>query len=346
MPNLTTTVIGSYPKYPLLAGKDFNVRWLVSPGDNLDRAWKNSEHLKQLQDDAVRWAVTEQESAGLDILTDGEQRRGNFVFYHCQHLDGFDFEHKREKPLRGGTRRELVPTITGPIRHRKLFLADEFTFLRSLTKKEIKITMPGPLTIIDSTMDLFYRDERELAMDLAHAIRKEVEALARLGCNIVQFDEPAFLREPGKFHDYGLEALQECFPGVEGIATEVHICRGYPAKEKDVKAEKERYAEVIEALSKSEIDRISVEDAHEHLDTGIFQKFGSKGIILGAVDIGDARVETIQEIAQRIREVLAVVAPERLYIAPDCGLLLLNPDTARAKLAHMVKAAEAVRAET
>lgn len=339
MAKIKTTVIGSYPKYPPLIDKNFDIRWLVSPGENLDKGWKSKKNLEELQQEAIRWAVQEQEEAGIDILTDGEQRRGNFVLYHCQHLAGFDFVNKLEKKLRGGTRSELVPTIKGLVKNKDQFLVNEFEFLKTLTGKEIKVTIPGPLTIIDSSKDLFYNDERMLALDIAKAIRKEVKTLVEAGCKIIQFDEPAFIREPQKFFDYGIDALEECFRDVKDITTIVHICRGYPNKEKDVKAEKANYERVVEALSKTNIDQIAIEDAHEHLDSDIFKKFGSKKIILGVVDIGNKRVETVEEIENRIKEVLTVVPPERLLIAPDCGLLLLNPEIAKAKLTNLVIAA-------
>lgn len=340
---LKTTVIGSYPKYPKLVSEDFKVEWLVSPGDNLDKGWSSKKDLKELQDEAVRWAVKEQETAGVDIITDGEQRRGNFVFYHCQHLEGFDFLHKEEKSLRGGTRVEAVPTIRGKVRNKEHFLVDEFKFLKSLTNREIKVTVPGPLTIIDSSKDTYYNNERALALDLAKAIREEVKALAVAGCKIIQFDEPAFIREPEKFFDYGLEALQKCFEGVEGITKVVHICRGYPNKERNIKAEKEKYGKIIEALSISRIDRISIEDAHENLNLGLFEKFGQKEVVLGVVDIGNESIEAVEKIEMRVRDVLRVISPEKLYIGPDCGLLLLRPEIARSKLKNMVIAAKNVR---
>ncbi|MBI2130186.1 hypothetical protein HYU10_00275 [Candidatus Woesearchaeota archaeon] len=342
MAKIKTTVIGSYPKYPRLIGKDFDVKWLVSPGNNLDRGWQGRENLEELQHEAVRWAVKEQEDAGIDILTDGEQQRGNFVFYHCQHLEGFDFADKQEKSVRGGSRSELVPTIKRAVKNKRLYLAEEFKFLKSLTNKGIKVTIPGPLTIVDSSRDLHYNDERTLALDIAKAIQEEVKELANSGCKFIQLDEPAFIREPKKFADYGIEALEQCFKGVYGIAKIVHICRGYPNKEKDVKAEKENYAQIAEMLSKTNIDQISIEDAHENLDLDFFKKFGEKTVILGSVEIGGNKTESVEEITKRIKQILTVVPPERLVVAPDCGLLLLSPDSAKRKLVNLARAANSV----
>lgn len=341
MIKIQTTVIGSYPKYPKLIGKDFNTKWLVVPENNLDKGWEDKENLKNLQEEAICWAVKEQEEAGLDVVTDGEQKRGNYVLYHCQHLEGFDFANKEEKIFRGGNVKGFVPVVRGPIKAKEHFLVEDFKFLRSLTNKQIKITIPGPLTIIDSVKDSYYFSERKLAFDLAKAIREEVQALSDAGCTLVQFDEPVFIREPKKFFSYGLEALQACFEGISGVTKQVHICRGYP-KEGVPKTDAARYTQVIEALSTLDIDAIAVEDAHEQLDNNIFKKFGSKKIILGVVDIGNPRVETVEEIENRIKEVLKVIHPDKLLVAPDCGLLLLKPEVAKAKLVNLVLAARKV----
>lgn len=288
----------------------------------------------------MRWAVQEQEESGIDIVSDGEQRRTNYILYHCHHLDGFDFENKEEFVCRGGKVKAVVPVIRGPIKANNLFLADEFRFLQSLTKKEIKITIPGPLTIIDSVKDSYYFDEKKLAFDLARAIQKEVCSLVDAGCSIIQIDEPVSIREPQKFFDFGLEALETCFKGADMVSKEVHICRGYPNNARDTKAEIEAYGKVIEALSHSIIDAIAVEDAYEHLELEIFKKFGSKKVILGVINVGNPQVETVEEIESRIQEVLNIVSPENLLVAPDCGLLLLQPETAKAKLINLAVAAK------
>ncbi|MBM3228931.1 cobalamin-independent methionine synthase II family protein [Candidatus Parvarchaeota archaeon] len=340
---LETTVVGSYPRYPKLLNRDFDARWLVVPSTNLDLGWKGKENVGSLQDEAVRWVAREQERAGIDIISDGEQRRGHYVLYHCQRLAGFDFVDRKEKPLRGGTRTELVPTIKGKVERKGGFLAEEFRFAQSLTKKKVKVTLPGPLTIVDSVVDTYYGNEKELASDIAYALRGEVEELAKAGCEHIQIDEPAFLWETEKFFDFGLDTLKSCFGELEGVRKLVHICRGYPNPKKDVKAEKERYHDVIGALSKSRVDGISIEDAHENLELAVFEEFGDKQVILGCVDIGSEQIERVEKIEKRVKEVLKVVPPNRLALAPDCGLLLLKPEIAQAKLANIAKAAESVK---
>ncbi len=336
---IKTTVIGSYPRYPKLLSEDFDTRWLVVPEDNLDKAWKDKSNLQQVQEEATRWAVRQQEDAGVNLITDGEQKRGNYVLYHCQHLEGIDFARKEEKVYRDGKVKSLVPVVRAPVRAKGRFLVDDYLFLRSLTRKDVKMTIPGPVTIVDSIKDAYYGNERLLALDIARAINEEVKALVKAGCTTIQLDEPVFIRDPVKFLAFGIEALQACFADVENIVKQIHICRGYPKKGVE-KTQMERYAGIVEALSTAGVDGIAVEDAHEHLPLEIFRRFGTTKVILGVVDIGNPRVETVDEIRQRINEVLTVIPEDRLLVAPDCGLLLLPPEIALAKLKNMVEAAQ------
>ena len=333
---LLTTVIGSWPK-PL---------WLASPGwAGVDGNWRfRGEELRRKQSDATAWALREQEATGVDIVSDGEIRRANYVQYHCRHLDGFDFEHRVSKRMRAGVWVDLVPTITSPVVSRQVFLVTDYQFIRDRTDRRIKMTIPGPMTMIDSTKDEYYGDERALAIDLAAAIRVEVEALATAGCDIIQFDEPVFVRYPEKALDYGLSALEACFEGITTITTVVHICCGYPVDLKRwPKASPDNYALITSLLAGSKIDQISIEAAHQSLDLEVLHGFGSKDIILGLVDTGEPCIETVEAIENRIRQGLDYVKPERLCLAPDCGMLLLEPDVARAKLTHLVEAARRVR---
>ena len=189
---LTTTVVGSWPKPSWLSGNEHDITgWAV------DREWQfRGEELRQRQDEATEWALREQEATGVHIVSDGEQRRDNYVYYLCRHLDGFDFEHRTRMARRSGAWEWPVPRITGPVVPRQTSLATDFKFVCDRTDRRIKMTMPGPMTIIDSVNDEYYGDEVALAMDLAKAIRQEVEALAAIGCEIIQFDESVFSRYP------------------------------------------------------------------------------------------------------------------------------------------------------
>ena len=335
---LTTTVIGSWPKPSWLSSGAHDISgWAV------DREWRfHGEELRRKQDEATEWALRQQEKTGVDIVSDGEIRRDNYVHYYCQHLDGFDFERRARITGRSGAWSWAAPMITGPIASRQSCLAADYQFIRDRTERCVKMTIPGPMTIIDSVADEYYRDDVALAMDLAATIRMEVEALAAAGCHVVQFDEPVFARFPNKVSDYGLRALEACFEGVTGITTVVHVCRGYPIEGYD-KANADSYTHLAPMLANSKIDQISIEGAHGPLDLGVLRRFGDKGLIFGVVDAGDSRIETVEEIEARIKQVLGHVRPDRLSVGPDCGMVFLDPEVAKAKLTNLVEGARRVR---
>ena len=232
--------------------------------------------------------------------------------------------------------------MTGPIAAGEPFLADDFRFVHDRTDRRTKMTLPGPMTIIDSTVDSYYGDEESLAMDLAGAICVEVQALAEAGCPVVQFDEPAFARYPSKTSDYGIRALEACLEGVEGVTSVVHICRGYPI-EGYAKAGTDGYSLVAPMLAGSAIDQVSIEAANPDLGQEVLELFGDKAVIFGLVDVGDPRVETVEEIETRIKTALDHIDADRLVVGPDCGMVYLDPAIAKAKMANIVVAAHRVR---
>ena len=220
-------------------------------------------------------------------------------------------------------------------------LGDAIYCARLHTGDEPFVVLLGD-TIIDSVIDENYSDDEALAMDLAAAIRMEVEALAAAGCNVVQFDEPVFARYPKRVSEYGLRALEACFEGIAGITTVAHICCGYPVEGYE-KAESDSYTQLAPRLADSKIDQISIEGAHRSLDLGVLRKFGDKVVILGVVDIGDSRIETADEIEARIGQALDHIRPDRLSLGPDCGMVFLDPEVAKAKLTNLVEGARRVR---
>ena len=335
---LTTTVIGSWPKPSWLSGGRHD-----SSGWSIDPDWRfQGEALRKKQDEATEWALREQESTGVDIVSDGEQRRDNYVHYHCRQLHGFDFEQRTRIARRSGTWEFGGPTITGPVTSRQIFLTADYNFVRKRTGRRIKMTIPGPLTIIDSARDAYYGDEAALAFDLARAIRVEVEALAAAGCDIIQFDEPCFVRNPQKVFDYGLQAVEACFLGVSGINTVIHMCCGYPV-EGYPKASADGYSLLAPILANSNIDQVSIEGAHRPFDPQVLRKFGEKQVEFGLLDVGESRVETVEQIELRIKQVLEHIEPDRLFLGPDCGMIHLSPEFAKAKLTNLVGAARRVR---
>ena len=275
----------------------------------------------------------------MSILTDGEIRRDNYVYHLCRHLEGFDFDQRVSTSSRSGAWRWDQPSITGPIASRNAALRPEYEFVRDLTDRHVKVTIPGPLTIIDSVRDAYYGDQEALAMALADAIHHEVLALADAGCSIVQIDEPAFARYPDKLERFGLRALDACFAGIEGITTAVHVCRGYPVLDY-AKANADAYERVLPALATSSINQVSIEASSESFDLRLLELLGDKDVILGVVDVGATRVEGVAHIRKLLGRATDHIDPWKLFPAPDCGLVFLAPAVAKRKLAHLVAAAD------
>jgi 5-methyltetrahydropteroyltriglutamate--homocysteine methyltransferase len=347
---LLTTTIGSYPKPSYVPTPDwFRARKLDLPDptkafDEFERAQPGD--LEQLFEQGTHEVVQDQVNAGIDIPTDGEVRRENYIYYHCRHLDGIDFSQLTKKVMRAGTWEAEVPTILSPIKTRDRFLPSDWQAAQSATDQPVKITIPGPLTITDSLADSFYGDEKRLGATLADAINIEILALADAGCTWIQVDEPVFAREPEKALDFGIENLERCFHGAPPSVTRaMHMCCGYPDvvdNEAYPKADPEAYLGLAPALDESRIQAVSIEDAHRHNDLSLLERFTKTTVILGLIAIARSRVEPVQEIASRLEEALDHIEVERLIAAPDCGLGMLDRDTAVAKMKNLVAAAHAV----
>ena len=347
MPLLTTT-IGAYPKPDYVPLPD----WFRATGgpDTSSPTRGYLEALAQMGDEAealfaraVREAIQDQVGAGIDIPTDGEIRRENYIHYHCRHIEGIDFERLTARSVRGGSYTAELPSIVGPVRARDDFLADDYRLAQSFTHHPVKLTMPGPMTIADTTADLHYGDPARLGADLADALNREILALADAGCRWIQVDEPVFARRPEEALAYGIENLERAFHGAprEVIRT-LHVCCGYPDRldrEDYPKAEPDAYFALADALDDSVIDAVSIEDAHRPNDLMLLERFPHTKVILGVVAIARSRVETVEEIAQRLRLALRHIERESLIAAPDCGLGLLGRDLALAKLKNLCAAA-------
>jgi 5-methyltetrahydropteroyltriglutamate--homocysteine methyltransferase len=282
-------------------------------------------------------------AAGIDVPTDGEVRRENYIHYHCRHLDGIDFSNLTAKPLRAGAYVADLPTVTGPVRARDHFLARDFAAAQAVTDRPVKITVPGPMTIADTLADTHYRDQRRLGADLAAAVNQEIRALAAAGCRWIQVDEPVFARQPGAALAYGIEHLEHCFHGLpDGVHRVVHMCCGYPDRldrEDYPKADPQAYFELAEAVDAAAIDAVSIEDAHRPNDLSLLERFAHTTVILGVVAIAKSRVEPVAEIRQRLRAGLDHIDADRLMAAPDCGLGMLGRALALDKLRNLCTAA-------
>lgn len=350
---LTTTTIGSYPKPEYVPIPNwFEIR--KSCGDRRwdpTRAYEQflanpSDDADELIDRGTQEVVLEQTQAGIDVPTDGEIRREHYIYYHLRHLSGFDFLNLTEKSMRDGSWLAEVPTVRGPVAAGAPFLANDWRIAQAATERPVKITVPGPLTIMDSTIDVYYGDPTRLGAALADALNTEICRLASAGCTWIQIDEPVFARYPETAMELGFELLNRCFHGVpESTRRAVHICCGYPADldvEEYPKADTSAYSKLASDLDALSIDAISIEDAHRHNDIILLEHFTRLAVILGVVGIARTRIESVEEIRNRLLCALDHIDSNRLIAAPDCGMTMLPRSIAQSKLRNLSEAAHSI----
>lgn len=318
--------------------------WLASEWYSISENWRLSgPALSEALDDATRLAVADQEHAGIDIVCDGEQRRPSHHSYFLSHLNGVDFGTLKPKARRGGKSTQDVPCVVGPISLRAHRTLEDYRFLRLLTGKPIKMTLPGPSTLVDGAYDDYYGDERALACAFADALRDEIRALAEAGCDLVQLDEPAVTRLPEKLHAWGVDAIDRAFDGV-AVTSCVHVCYGYSSRQRGGKEWKHGYDEILPALARTKVDQYSLEFAEPELPASLLEMLPGKTIQLGVINVGSEEIETSARVAGRLRAALEIVPFWRLIAAPDCGCAALPREVARAKLNAMVAGTALVRA--
>src|SRR5438093_4655247 len=336
---LLTTIAGSLPK----------PSWLAKP-QALWAPWNLSgPALAEGKRDAVLVALAEQEAAGIDIVTDGEQSRQHFVHGFLEAIEGVDSAGRVTIGIRADRYKAEVPTVTGPLARRRSVHADEVAFARAHTTKKLKFTVPGPMTIVDTLADEHYRDRRRLAMECARVINEEARELAALGLDVLQLDEPAFNVYMDEVRTWGIEALHRAIDGLS-CKTAVHICYGYGIKANtDWKAtlgsEWRQYEQTFPALAASRIDQISVECANSRVPVSLLGLLRGKDVPVGAIDVATDTIETPVEVAATVRRVRPYVPPERLYPCTNCGMVPLDREVARGKLRALVAGAALVRRE-
>ena len=335
---LPATIVGSYPQPDWLIDRERLSKMVPRvPEKSL---WRIPEaYLEEAQDDATLLAIRDQERAGLDIVSDGETRRESYFNRFANALGGIDLAHPGEALSRTG-RATLVPRVTGPIRRLRPVEVRDVKFLRAHTARKIKMTVPGPFTMAQLAQDDHYGDERALALAYAAAVNEEIRDLFAAGADLVQVDEPYLQAQPEKARRYGLEALNRALDGVGG-QTCVHICFGYPHL---VKERPSGYSFLPE-LAETPCDQISIETAQAGLDCSVLREIPGKTFLVGVLDLSGPEVETPETVAGRIRRALEHVAPERVIVAPDCGMKYLPREAAFGKLCAMVAGAALVRAE-
>ncbi|MCC2095261.1 MAG: 5-methyltetrahydropteroyltriglutamate--homocysteine methyltransferase [Hyphomicrobiales bacterium] len=335
---LPTTVVGSYAQPDWLIDRT-KLSLRAPPRIRAKELWRiDEEFLEQAQDDATLLAIRDQEAAGVDILTDGEMRRESYSNRFATALEGVDAENPAIVPSRTG-KPDMVPRVIGPISRKHPVEVRDVQFLRANTDKKIKITVPGPFTMSIQAKDFHYNDEVAVAMAYAAAVNEEIKDLFEAGADMVQIDEPYMQARPDQARAYGVDAINRALEGVSGM-TGVHLCFGYAAL---VKNKPEGYSFLPE-LENSKADYVSIETAQPVLDLTVLEKLPSKTIVVGVIDLSTNEVETPEIVAARIERIFPHVPPERVIVAPDCGLKYLPREAAFGKLKAMVEGTRMVRA--
>jgi 5-methyltetrahydropteroyltriglutamate--homocysteine methyltransferase len=332
-----TTIAGSLPK----------PSWLAEP-NRLWAPWRLAGAvLADGKRDATLLAVKQQEDAGIDIVGDGEQSRQHFVHGFLEVIDGIDFDHKVEMGIRNDRYKAMVPRVVGELRLKTRVHADEARLARAHTTHQLKFTLPGPMTIVDTIADEHYGDRVTMAMAFAGLLNEEARGLAADGVDVIQFDEPAFNVYMNEVKDWGIAALHRAIDGVSA-KTAVHICYGYGIKANiDWKAtlgsEWRQYEEIFPALAASRLDQVSVECRNSRVPMSLLKLLDGKDVLIGAIDVATDAVETPEDVADVIGEALKYVAKERIIACTNCGMAPMYRDIALAKLAALAQGAALAR---
>ena len=335
---LQTTIAGSLPKPAWLATpKLLWAPWLLE-GDALEEGKR----------DAVRLAIDDQESAGIDVVTDGEQTRRHFVTTFIESLDGVDFVNKKTMRIRNRYDAD-VPMVVGPVARRHSVFVEDARYLRAQTKKRLKFTLPGPMTMVDTLYDAHYKSREKLAREFAAILNQEARELVAAGVDVIQFDEPAFNVYMDEVRDWGIATLEAAAAGLSAT-TAVHICYGYGIKanndwKKTLGSEWRQYESTFPLLAASRIDQVSLECANSHVPIDLIAMLKGKDVMVGAIDVASDQVETPEQVATTIRAAMKHVAPEKLYPCTNCGMVPLSREIAKGKMAALAAGAALVRQE-
>jgi len=336
MAGVRSTIAGSLPK----------PSWLATPG-RLWAPWALSgEALIEAKRDAAVVALKYQEQAGIDVVTDGEQTRQHFVHGFLEGIDGVDFTRKQVIGIRADRYQAECPAVVGPITRPHPVHVEDIKLLRPMTTRPLKFTLPGPMTIVDTLADNYYRDRAKLAFAFADALNQEARELAAAGVDVIQFDEPAFNVYMAAVRDWGIEALHRAIAGLT-CKTAVHICYGYGIKanidwKNSLGAEWRQYEQTFPLLAKSRIDQISLECAGSHVPLSLIGLLEGKDVLVGAIDVASDRVESPDEVAELLRRALEFVSRDHLIACTNCGMAPMRRDIAYAKLRALAAGAALV----
>ena len=335
---LPTSTAGSLPK----------PSWLAEP-EVLWSPWKlEGEALVAGKQDALRVSLQEQQHAGIDIVSDGEQSRQHFVTTFIEHLNGVDFE-KRETVKIRDRYEASVPSVVGPVSRQKPVFVEDAKFLRSQTDQPIKWALPGPMTMVDTLFDGHYKSREKLAWEFAKILNEEAKELEAAGVDIIQFDEPTFNVFFDEVNEWGIATLERAIEGLK-CETAIHICYGYGIKantdwKNTLGSEWRQYEEAFPKLQQSNIDIVSLECHNSHVPMELIELIRGKKVMVGAIDVANNTVETPEEVAETLRKALQFVDADKLYPCTNCGMAPLSREVARGKLQALSAGAAIVRKE-
>jgi 5-methyltetrahydropteroyltriglutamate--homocysteine methyltransferase len=334
---LKTTIAGSLPK----------PAWLAEP-KKLWPTWRAAgEELEQAKRDATLLWLKAQEDAGLDIVTDGEQSRQHFVHGFVEFVEGIDFTRKVKMGIRNNRYDAMVPVVTGPLKLKGRVHRTEAVLARKHTDRKLKITMPGPMTIVDTLADEHYGDKVKLAMAFAELLNQEARALEKDGVDVIQFDEPAFNVYMDDVKKWGIAALERAAKGLK-CTTCVHICYGYGIQanidwKKTLGGEWRQYEEIFPALAKSKIDQVSLECIHSRVPVELLRLLKGKDVLIGVIDVASDQIETPAEVAATIAKAAKYVPLKHLYPCTNCGMAPMDREVALKKLEALVEGTKLAR---
>ncbi|MCK5479714.1 MAG: methionine synthase [Gammaproteobacteria bacterium] len=336
---IKTTIAGSLPK----------PSWLADP-EKLWAAWRlEGEQLAEGQQDAALCWLKIQDEAGIDIQADGEQFRKHFVHGFLEEIDGIDWNLMTTMGIRDDRYNASVPTVTSAVKRKKSVHGDSVKFLRPHAKKQLKFTLPGPMTICDTIADKHYGSRPDMAMAFAELLNEEALELEALGVDVIQFDEPAFNAFMDQVPVWGVDCLHRAIEGLK-CKTAVHICYGYGIQEnidwkEALGAEWRQYEEFFPALNDSRIDQVSLECADSHVPFSVMSALKDKEVLVGAINVATNEIETPEKVAATLRAAMEYVDPERLIACTNCGMAPLPRKVAESKLHALGAGAEIIRKE-
>jgi 5-methyltetrahydropteroyltriglutamate--homocysteine methyltransferase len=332
-----TTVAGSLPK----------PSWLAEP-NKLWAPWRlEGAELEAAKADATLLAIKQQEDAGIDIVTDGEQARQHFVHGFLERVEGIDFAHKVEMGIRADRYKAMVPQVVGMLKLKGRVHEMEARHARAHTKRKLKFTLPGPMTIIDTIADRHYGDKVKMAFAFADLLNQEARALEADGVDTIQFDEPAFNVYMSEVKEWGIDALHRAAAGLK-CRTAVHICYGYGIKantdwKETLGGEWRQYEEIFPPIAASRIDQVSLECMHSRVPMHLMKLLDGKDVLVGAIDVASDKVETPEEVAALLGEAMKYVAKEKIVACTNCGMAPMQREIAYAKLAALAAGATLAR---